>query len=61
MIFLVWMSSIKYSIKASVIDFSASRKDDFSKLEDAKLNIKQQIIEIKEAFGNLKATSTVNK
>ena len=55
-IFLVWISSIKYSIKASITDFSSAQKDNFNKLNQTQVDFKKEITQLKEALGAINVT-----
>jgi peptidoglycan hydrolase CwlO-like protein len=57
-IFLVWISSVKYSIKAAITDFSSAQKENFDNLNQTRADFTKQITQLKEALGQINATST---
>ncbi|MFA5133527.1 MAG: hypothetical protein WC459_01860 [Patescibacteria group bacterium] len=57
-IFLIWIASVRYSIKASVIDFSSKTDNGLKSMDEIEENIKKELLELKEALNSSVATST---
>lgn len=60
-IFLVWISSVKYSIKAAITDFSSAQKENFNNLNQTQTDFTKQITQLKEALDQTNATSTLQQ